>query len=138
METKYLLILILAFIMCIGVFLYQYNNDVVTYMIINETQVDENGTIHGLLRDAYGHGVENRTVTFHKPGHEMGTSVSVETGLEGEFTIDNVEYLPDAGNDNYYGDFVFAGDDKYQGCSYEGNVTVIPKWLSILFQLANN
>ena len=39
-----------------------------------------------------------------------------------------IEYLYElARDDNYYGDFTFAGHDKYQGCTFEGNVTVIPK-----------
>ena len=48
------------------------------------------------------------------------------TDENGEFTIENAEYLPDAGKDNYYGDFTFAGQGKYQGCTYEANVTVVP------------
>ena len=56
----------------------------------------------------------------------MGTLVDVVTDENGEFTIENAQYLPDAGNDNYYGDFTFAGHGKYQGCEYGGNVTVIP------------
>ena len=68
----------------------------------------------------------NKTITFHKPGYLMGTLVDTQTDENGEFFIENVEYLPDAGKDNYYGDFTFAGDDKYQGCTYIGNITVIP------------
>jgi hypothetical protein len=55
----------------------------------------------------------------------MGTLVDVTTDESGQFTVEDVEYLPDAGKDNYYGDFTFAGHDKYQGCSYEGKVTVV-------------
>ena len=40
--------------------------------------------------------------------------------------IKNAEYLQDAPNENWYGDFTYAGDGKYQGCTYENNVTVIP------------
>ena len=126
METKYLVVLVALFLICIGVFWFQFNNDVATFMIINETQVEENGTIHGLLMDSYSYGVANKTITYHKPGYEMGTVVVTQTDSNGEFSIENVEYLPDAGDDNYYGGFTFAGDDKYQGCTYEGNVTVIP------------
>ena len=43
-----------------------------------------------------------------------------------EFFIENAEYLQDAPNENWYGDFTYAGDGKYQGCTYENNVTVIP------------
>lgn len=129
MERKsyYLLILLIALVICIGVFLYQFNNDVPTFIMINQTEVSENSSFSGMLVDAYGYGVPNQTVTFHKPGHEMGTIVDAVTDDKGEFTIENAEYLPDAGDDNYYGDFTFAGNGKYKGCTYEGNVTVISK-----------
>lgn len=128
MERKsyYLIILLVAFVVCIGVFLYQFNNDVPTFIIINETQVHENGSFSGVLMDAYSYGVANQTITFHKPGHEMGTLVDVVTDENGEFTIENAQYLHNASGDNYYGDFTFAGNGKYKGCTYEGNVTVIP------------
>lgn len=124
-QSYYLIILLIAFVICIGVFLYQFNNDVPTFIMINETEVAENASFSGMLSDAYGYGVANQTITFHKPGYEMGTLVDVVTDDTGQFTIENAEYLPDAGNDNYYGDFTFAGNGKYQGCTYEGNVTVI-------------
>lgn len=127
MENKYLVLLIIIFAICIGVFLYQYNNDVATFIMINATEVQENGTIKGVLTDAYGMGVANKTITYHKPGNEMGTLASTTTDENGEFFIENAEYLPDAGSDNYYGDFSFAGDGKYLGCSYGQNVTVIPR-----------
>lgn len=129
MERKsyYLLILLIALVICIGVFLYQFNNDVPTFIMINQTEVSENSSFSGMLVDAYGYGVPNQTVTFHKPGHERGTIVDAVTDDKGEFTIENAEYLPDAGDDNYYGDFTFAGNGKYKGCTYEGNVTVISK-----------
>jgi hypothetical protein len=95
-------------------------------MIINETEVQEGGSFKGALIDSYGMSVPNKTITFHKPGYQMGTLVDTQTDENGEFFIENVEYLPDAGKDNYYGDFTFAGDDKYQGCTYIGNITVIP------------
>ena len=126
MENKYIALLVVLLLVCIGVFWFQFNNDVVTFMIINETQVEENGTIHGVLMDAYSYGVANKTITYHKPGYEMGTLVDTQTDSNGEFIIENAEYLPDAGKDNYYGEFTFAGDGKYQGCTYEGNVTVVP------------
>jgi hypothetical protein len=108
------------------VFWFQFNNDVATFMMINTTEVDEGGSFSGMLSDAYGYGVANQTITFHKPGYEMGTLVDVVTDENGEFVIEDAQYLPDAGDDNYYGDFTFAGHDKYLGCTYEGNVTVIP------------
>ena len=128
MERKsyYLIILLIALVICFGVFLYQFNNDVPTFIIINETEVAQNGSFSGMLMDAYSYGVANQTITFHKPGYQMGTIVDVTTDENGEFTVENAEYLPDAGKDNYYGDFTFAGNGKYQGCTFEGNVTVIP------------
>ena len=79
MERKsyYLIILLVALVVCAGVFFYQFNNDVATVMIINETEVPENGSFAGILMDAYS-----------------------------------------------YSDFTFAGNGKYQGCTYEGNVSV--------------
>ena len=127
MERKsyYLIIILVAFVICMGVFLYQFNNDVPTFIIINETEVHENGSFSGMLTDAYGFGVANQTITFHKPGHKMGTIVDVVTDEKGQFTIEKAQYLSDAGKDNYYGNFTFAGNGKYQGCTYEGNVTVV-------------
>lgn len=125
-QSYYLIVLLITFVVCIGVFLYQFNNDVPTFIMINETEVAENASFSGMLSDAYGYGVANQTITFHKPGYEMGTLVDVVTDDTGRFIIENAEYLPDAGKDNYYGDFTFAGNGKYQGCTYEGNVSVIP------------
>ena len=127
MERKsyYLIIILVAFVICMGVFLYQFNNDVPTFIIINETEVHENGSFSGMLTDAYGFGVANQTITFHKPGHKMATIVDVVTDEKGQFTIEKAQYLSDAGKDNYYGNFTFAGNGKYQGCTYEGNVTVV-------------
>ncbi|WP_405294945.1 hypothetical protein [Methanobrevibacter sp.] len=127
MEKKsyYLIILLVAFVICIGVFWFQFNNDVPTFMMINATEVHEGDSFSGVLSDAYGYGVANQTITFHKPGYQMGTLVDVVTDEEGKFTIENAEYLPDAGKDNYYGDFTFAGHGKYQGCTFEGNITVV-------------
>ena len=129
MEIKsyYLILLLVAFVICIGVFWFQSNNDVATFIMINETEVAEEGSISGMLVDAYGYGVANQTITFHKPGYKMGTIVDTQTDEDGQFTITNAEYLPNASADNYYGDFTFAGQGKYQGCTYEGNVTVVPK-----------
>ena len=126
-QSYYLIIILIAFLVCIGIFWFQYNNDVATVIILNQTEVEENGSFAGMLMDAYAQGIPNKTIVFHKPGYQMGTIVDVVTNDEGGFIIENAEYLPDAGDDNYYGDFTFAGDDRYQGCTYEGNVTVIPK-----------
>ena len=125
-ESFYFLLLLIGLAICIGVFWFQYNNDVATFMVINETEIQEGGSFKGVLMDAYGQSVPNKTITFHKPGYQMGTLVDTQTDENGEFFIENVEYLADAGKDNYYGDFTFAGDDKYQGCTYIGNITVIP------------
>ena len=126
-QSYYLIILLVALVICFGVFWFQFNNDVATFMIVNETEVVEGSSFSGMLLDSYSYGVANQTITFHKPGYEMGTLVTTTTDENGEFTIENAQYLPDAGDDNYYGDFTFAGNGKYQGCTYEGNVTVIPK-----------
>lgn len=127
MERKsiYLIIALIIFVICIGVFWFQFNNDVATMMILNETQVKENQSFKGQLIDSYGMGVANKTITYHKPGYELGEIVDVVTDENGEFLIENAEYLPDEGKDNYYGNFTFAGDGKYLGCTYEGNVMVV-------------
>ena len=125
-ESYYFLLLLIAFAICIGVFWFQFNNDVATFMIINNTEVQEGDTFKGALIDAYGMSVPNKTITYHKPGYQMGTLVDTQTDENGEFFIENTQYLEDAGKDNYYGNFTFAGDDKYQGCTYIGNVSVIP------------
>ena len=125
-ESYYFLLLLIALVICIGVFWFQFNNDVATFMIINNTEVQEGDAFKGALIDAYGMPVPNKTITYHKPGYQMGTLVDTQTDENGEFFVENAQYLEDAGKDNYYGDFTFAGDDKYQGCTYIGNVTVIP------------
>lgn len=125
-QSKILILLLVAFVICIGIFWFQFNNNVSTFIIVNETQVTEGDSFSGMLVDSYGNGVANQTITFHKPGYQMGTIVDVVTDENGEFVIENEEYLPDVGGDNYYGNFTFAGHDKYQGCIYEGNVTVNP------------
>ena len=126
-QSYYLILLLVAFCVCIGVFLFQYNNDVATFIILNETQVNENGSFSGMLMDAYSQGVPNKTISFHKPGSEKGALGEAVTDENGEFTIKNAEYFADAGNENYYGGFTFAGDGKYVGCTYVGNVTVVAK-----------
>ena len=125
-QSYYLIILLVAFVICIGVFWFQINNDVATFIMINETEVAEGESFSGMLVDAYGYGVANQTITFHKPGYQFGTLADTQTDGSGQLTIGNAEDLPDAGKDNYYGDFTFAGQGKYQGCTYEANVTVVP------------
>ena len=87
-QSYYLIILLVALVICFGVFWFQFNNAVPTFMIVNETQVHENGSFSGMLMDAYSYGVPNQTITFHKPGYEMGTLVDVVTDENGEFTIE--------------------------------------------------
>ena len=121
MERKsyYLIILLVALVICAGVFLYQFNNDVATFMIINETEVAENGSFAGMLMDAYSYGVANQTITYQTPNHE---TVNVTTDENGEFKVSNVE--SGSGDVGYYSGFTFAGNGKYKGCTYEGNVSV--------------
>lgn len=126
-QSYYLIILLVAFLICIGVFWFQFNNDVATFIIINETEVAQNGSFSGMLMDAYSQGVPNQTISFHKPGYKMGTIVVAQTDENGEFTIENAEYLPDDADENYYGNFTFAGNGKYSGCVYEGNVSVVAR-----------
>lgn len=126
-ESFYFLLLLIAFAICIGVFWFQFNNDVSTFMIVNATEVTEGESFKGALMDSYGQGVPNKTITYHKPGYLMGTLVDTQTDENGEFLIDSAEYLEDAPDDNWYGDFTYAGDGKYQGCVYERNVTVVAK-----------
>ncbi len=125
MEKKsyYLIILLIALIVCIGVFWFQFNNNVSTFIIVNETEVAQNGSFSGMLIDAYGYGVANKTITYHKPGNNMGALVDTMTDENGEFTIENAQSGAD--KDNYYSNFTFAGDSKYVGCTYEGNVSVV-------------
>ena len=125
-QSYYFLILLVAFAICAGVFWFQFNNDVATFMIVNATEIEEGGSFKGALIDSYGQAVANKTITYHKPGYQMGTLVTTQTDENGEFFIKNAEHLQDAPNENWYGDFTYAGDGKYQGCTYEKNVTVIP------------
>ena len=120
MERKsyYLIILLVGLVICAGVFFYQFNNDVATFMIINETQVVENGSFAGMLMDAYSYGVANQTVSYKTPDNEI---VNVTTDENGEFKVFDVK---SAGDASCYSDFTFAGNGKYKGCTYEGNVTV--------------
>lgn len=120
-ESKILIVLLVALVICVGVFWFQFNNNVSTFMIINETEVSEGGSFSGLLMDSYSYGVVNQTVKLHEPG--SGT-ISAVTDENGEFTIENAKY---SGDDNVYGNFTFEGSGKYQPCVYEGNVTVVAK-----------
>lgn len=125
-QSYYFLILLIGFAICIGIFWFQFNNDVTTFMIVNATEIEEGESFKGALIDSYGQAVKNKTITYHKPGYQMGTLVTTQTDENGEFFIENAEYLQDAPNENWYGDFTYAGDGKYQGCAYERNVTVYP------------
>ena len=120
MKSYYLIILLAALVICAGVFFYQFNNDVATFMIINETEVAENGSFAGMLMDAYSYGVANQTITYQTPNHEI---VMTTTDENGEFKVLQAEY--GSGDANCYSDFKFEGNGKYQGCVYEGNVSVI-------------
>lgn len=102
-----------------AVFWFQFNNDVATFIIVNETEVAENGSFSGMLVDAYSYGVANQTVSFYKPGHVLTTA---QTDENGKFTIENAEYVS---GDKYYCNFTFEGNGKYMGCSYDGNVCVV-------------
>lgn len=124
METKYLIILIILAIAFFSIFFYQYSNDVETFIIFNETEVDENGTFSGSLMDAYARGVPNKTITYHQAGDNRTTFVSVTTNDMGVFQIKNVKNLPESGENNYYGDISFKGDGQFRPCTYEYNLTV--------------
>lgn len=124
-QSYYFLILLIGFAICIGIFWFQFNNDVTTFMIVNATEIEEGESFKGALIDSYGQAVKNKTITYHKPGYQMGTLVTTQTDENGEFFIENAEYLQDAPNESWYGDFTYAGDGKYQGCTYEKNITVI-------------
>ena len=65
-ESFYFLLLLIGLAICIGVFWFQFNNDVATFMVINETEIQEGGSFKGVLMDAYGQSVPNKTITFHK------------------------------------------------------------------------
>lgn len=97
-----------------------------TAITFDNTRINEGDTIVGHLVDYNGNGIANKTIIFHKPGYEMGTLVTATTDSNGEFRIENAEYLPDS-DENYYGFFSFGGDDDYDECVYENNLTIIPK-----------
>ena len=49
MDKKYLIILGIICIACFSIFFYQFTNSVDTFIVINETEVSENGTVTGFL-----------------------------------------------------------------------------------------
>ena len=120
-KSKYLIIMLVAFVICVGVFLYQHNNNVDTVIILNESKVTEGKSFAGMLLDSYGFGLPNKTITYHQPGDQMGNFVKITTNDKGGFVIDNARY---SDGDNAYTNFTFAGDGKYKSCVYHGNVTV--------------
>ena len=124
MKTKYLIILGVAMIICFAIFAYQFTSSVDTFIVINETQVSENGTITGYLMDAYARGVENKTITYHQAGDNQSQRVSVVTGPNGIFTIENAKNVPESGSNNYYGDFSFGGEGEFHPCTFERKITV--------------
>lgn len=124
-QSYYFLIALIALAVCIGVFWFQFNNDVATFMILNETEVQEGASFSGMLMDSYSQAVANQTIIYHEPGSKQ--LINTQTDENGEFTIENAKYVSDNPDDNYYGNFTFAGADKYAGCVYEGNVTVKAK-----------
>lgn len=123
MKNSHLAILFVIMLICFGIFAFQLNNNLETIIVFNKTEIPENGTAVGVLMDSFGRGVANQTITFHQPGNE---TVSVVTDENGTFYIKNLQYRPEFGKDNYYGNFIFKGDNKYKGTTYEYNLTVIP------------
>lgn len=131
MDKKYkmrLIVMIIALILSLSLVLFvgtiKDTDSRVTSITFDNTIVMEGSSIVGHLVDMNGNGIANKLITYHKPGYEMGTLVTAKTDENGTFIIKNVEYLSDAGEDNYYGDFYFAGDDKYEACNYKANITI--------------
>ena len=98
MKTIYLIILIAVMLICFGIFFYQYTNDIQTFIVINETDVAENGTITGFLMDSYARGVENKTIYYHQAGDTKSALHNVTTGKDGIFKIENVKNVPESGS----------------------------------------
>ena len=92
-QSYYFLLLLIALVICIGVFWFQFNNDVATFMIVNATEIEEGGSFKGALIDSYGQAVKNKTITYHKPGYQMGTLVTTQTDENGEFLL-NICRMP--------------------------------------------
>lgn len=124
MDTKYLIILGIICVACFSIFFYQFTNSTDTFIVINETEVQENGTITGFLMDAYARGVENKTICYHRAGDDKSVLANVTTGKDGFFEIDNVKNVPESGSNNYYGDISFKGDSQFNPCVFEHNITV--------------
>lgn len=125
MKTKYLILLIIAAVICFSIFFYQFSMaSVDTFIVINETETAENGTITGFLMDAYARGVENKTITYHQAGDDKSKHVNITTGKDGKFVIENVKNVPDSTSNNYYGDFSFNGDSKFKSCKFGQNITI--------------
>lgn len=127
MDTKYLIILAIICIACFSIFFYQFTNSVDTFIVINETEVQENGTVTGFLMDAYARGIENKTISYHQAGDDKAKIVNVTTGKDGFFKIENVKNVPESGSNNYYGDISFKGEGEFNPCVFEHNITVKAK-----------
>ena len=124
MKTKYLIILGVVMIICFAIFAYQFTSSVDTFIVINETEVSENGTITGYLMDAYARGVANKTISYHQAGDNQSQRVSVMTDSNGIFKIENVNNVPESGSNNYYGDFSFNGEGEFHSCVFDRNITL--------------
>ena len=124
MEKKYLTLLGIIAIICFSIFFYQFTNSVDTFIVINETEVAENGTITGFLMDSYARGVENKTIYYHQAGDDKSKLVNVTTTKDGFFKIEHVKNIPESGSNNYYGDISFKGDGEFNPCVFEQNITV--------------
>ena len=124
MDKKYLIILIIICIACFSIFFYQFTNSVDTFIVINKTEVQENGTITGFLMDSYARGIENKTIYYHKAGDNRQTFANVTTSKDGFFKIENVKSVPESGANNYYGDISFKGEGEFNPCLFEHNITV--------------
>lgn len=124
MDNKYLLLLVVLAVICFSVFFYQLNHNVDTFIVINETQATENGTVHGFLMDAYSRGVPEKTIYYHQAGDNSTTLLNVTTDSNGMFTIKNVRNVPESGNNNYYGNISFRGEGEFNPCTYEHNIIV--------------
>lgn len=125
MNNKFLIVLIILAIICFGIFFFQFNNNVTTVILMNETKIPENGTAVGFLMDSYGRGVQNQTITYHQAGDAKDVFVNVTTDVNGRFEIKNLKKHPESGADDYYGDISFYGFKQYKGCEFEYNLTVI-------------
>ena len=117
MENKHLIILVIIALICVGIFIYQFNNNVGTLITLNQSEVTENNTFAGMLTDAYGWGIANQTITYQT----ANTTKTTQTNDEGKFII-KAEYIP--GAENYYTNFTYSGNGKYQPCEYQEKVTV--------------